>query len=131
MNRSRRSLGILAALGALCATWSCNNPYDLLLHDRFEQAEFNSKVDIVWVIDSSNSMSEIQEEIREEIDLNALDPALVRGVEVDRVVIEGDLNRKRILRAQPEPARKPRPRSRQRYCSRAQTPRVAHRAHRV
>ncbi|MCP4869338.1 MAG: hypothetical protein GY898_11535 [Proteobacteria bacterium] len=42
---------------------SCN-PYDLLIHDRFEQAAFNSDVDILWVVDNSNSMARIQEEVQ-------------------------------------------------------------------
>jgi hypothetical protein len=42
---------------------SCNS-YDLLVHDRFEQADFNSEVDILWVIDDSNSMASAQEAVR-------------------------------------------------------------------
>ena len=47
------------------ALWlgSCN-PYDLLVHDRFEQADFNSEVDILWVVDNSNSMANVQEAVK-------------------------------------------------------------------
>ena len=55
--------GALFAAG-LALAGSCNNPYDLLVHDRFEQAGFNGDVDILWVIDDSNSMSVIQDEIK-------------------------------------------------------------------
>lgn len=57
---------VLSALALLAgaATSSCNNPYDLLVHDRFEQAGFNSQVDILWVVDNSNSMAEIQQEVQ-------------------------------------------------------------------
>ena len=57
------ALALAAGIAAVVHLGSCN-PYDLLVHDRFEQAGFNSDVDILWVIDSSNSMSEIQEQIR-------------------------------------------------------------------
>jgi hypothetical protein len=44
---------------------SChNNPYDLLVHDRFEQADFDGSVDILWVVDNSSSMTEIHAEIQ-------------------------------------------------------------------
>ncbi len=49
----------IAALGPL----SCN-PYDLLMHDRFEQSNFDSDVDILWVVDNSDSMLPIQAEIQ-------------------------------------------------------------------
>mgnify|MGYP001296445914 CR=1 FL=1 len=56
-----------ARLGALALTLallgSCNS-YDLLVHDRFEQADFNSEVDILWVVDSSNSMASAQAEVQ-------------------------------------------------------------------
>ncbi len=42
---------------------SCH-PYDLLVHDRFEQADFNSEVDILWVVDNSNSMASAQAEVQ-------------------------------------------------------------------
>lgn len=54
---------ILLVAGPPAVLGSCN-PYDLLLHDRFEQAAFNSDVDILWVVDSSNSMARIQEEVQ-------------------------------------------------------------------
>lgn len=56
---------LLATLALACVPLlgSCN-PYDLLIHDRFEQAAFNSDVDILWVVDSSNSMARIQEEVQ-------------------------------------------------------------------
>ncbi len=49
-----------AALGALVLLGSCNNSYDLLIHDRFEQGGFNSNVDILWVVDNSSSMTDEQ-----------------------------------------------------------------------
>jgi len=52
-------LASAVGVGAL-ALGSCANPYDLLVHDRFEQAGFNSDVDILWVVDNSNSMSDEQ-----------------------------------------------------------------------
>jgi hypothetical protein len=55
--RSLCAVALVAILG------SCN-PYDLLIHDRFEQAAFNSDVDILWVVDNSNSMARIQEEVQ-------------------------------------------------------------------
>lgn len=57
-------IAALTAVGLVTlAAYSCN-PYDLVLHDRFEQAAFNSDVDILWVIDNSNSMDRIQEEVQ-------------------------------------------------------------------
>lgn len=53
---------LLAALGSL-ALASCNNPYDLLIHDRFEQGGFNSDVDILWVVDNSSSMEDEQTDL--------------------------------------------------------------------
>lgn len=67
MTPSRLRLTSLRPLllgGALFGALSCNNPYDLLVHDRFEQAGFNSRVDILWVVDNSNSMAEIQEQVQ-------------------------------------------------------------------
>ncbi len=52
------------AVAAAAALSSCN-PYDLLIHDRFEQAAFNSDVDILWVVDNSKSMARIQEEVQQ------------------------------------------------------------------
>jgi hypothetical protein len=62
---SARARAILApaALSAAALLGSCN-PYDLLVHDRFEQASFDSDVDILWVVDSSNSMERIREELQ-------------------------------------------------------------------
>jgi len=50
--------GVLGLAGA-----SCTNPYDLLIHDRFEQGGFNSDVDILWVVDSSSSMEDEQQSL--------------------------------------------------------------------
>ena len=64
----RRFSTSLIALGlglSALALGSCNNPYDLLVHDRFEQAGFNSDVDILWVVDNSNSMSNEQTSLAE------------------------------------------------------------------
>jgi|GEM_PF-1381548 len=54
-----RTLALCVALSGL-AVASCTNPYDLLVHDRFEQGGFNSDVDILWVVDNSSSMTEEQ-----------------------------------------------------------------------
>jgi len=40
------------------------NSYDLLIHDRFLQASFSNRVDIMWVVDSSNSMHDNQENLK-------------------------------------------------------------------
>ncbi|MEE2828017.1 MAG: hypothetical protein VX498_02415 [Myxococcota bacterium] len=57
-------LGTVLAAGSLAVALNSCNPYDLVVHDRFEQAAFNSDVDILWVVDSSNSMERIQEEVQ-------------------------------------------------------------------
>jgi len=63
MPSTLRIAAILAASLMAVAAYSCN-PYDLVVHDRFEQAAFNSDVDILWVVDNSNSMDRIQEEVQ-------------------------------------------------------------------
>jgi len=62
MRRSLFRRRLLVPLAALCALalGSCTNPYDLLIHDRFEQGGFNSDVDILWVVDNSSSMTDEQ-----------------------------------------------------------------------
>lgn len=40
------------------------NSYDLLVHDHFAQASFSNRVDILWLIDSSNSMAQDQENLQ-------------------------------------------------------------------
>ncbi len=54
----------LLVAASVVALGSCNNPYDLLVHDRFEQADFDGSVDILWVVDNSSSMTEIHSEIQ-------------------------------------------------------------------
>ncbi len=66
MPRSMYSAALLLlALGTAASVVACpNNPYDLLVHDRFEQADFDGSVDILWVVDNSSSMTEIHDEIQ-------------------------------------------------------------------
>ena len=52
-----------AALGLMLSGMGCNS-YDLLVHDHFAQAAFSNKVDILWVIDSSYSMQQDQENLK-------------------------------------------------------------------
>ncbi len=54
-----------AILGPLLMILGSCNPYDLTLHDRFAQSSFNSDVDILWVVDNSQSMARVQEEVRD------------------------------------------------------------------
>jgi len=55
----------LALLLALPFIGSCSSAYDLLIHDQFKQGSFDSDVDILWVVDNSNSMSRIQQEVQQ------------------------------------------------------------------
>ncbi len=55
------AVGVGIGLGASVA--GCNS-YDLLIHDHFAQASFSNKVDILWLVDSSNSMHQDQENLK-------------------------------------------------------------------
>ncbi len=63
MRRSQHWLLVLLAGVLGLAGASCTNPYDLLIHDRFEQGGFNSDVDILWVVDNSSSMIDEQQSL--------------------------------------------------------------------
>ena len=54
--------GISIGLGA--SNVACNS-YDLLVHDHFAQASFSNRVDIMWVVDSSQSMEENQQNLKD------------------------------------------------------------------
>ncbi len=60
----RRPLATLSAAAALLLGPSCHNQ-DLLVHDQFEQASFDSDVDILWVVDNSQSMSNVQAAVQD------------------------------------------------------------------
>ena len=64
MPSTRTFAAIVAACSTALMAYSCNS-YDLVMHDRFEQAAFNSDVDILWVVDNSNSMEAIQDEVQQ------------------------------------------------------------------
>ena len=55
---------IISGLAAMAVILGSCNAYDLMMHDRFEQAAFDGDVDILWVVDNSNSMARIQEEVQ-------------------------------------------------------------------
>ncbi len=46
-------------LGLFASGLACNS-YDLLIHDHFAQASFSNRVDVLWLVDSSNSMAQDQ-----------------------------------------------------------------------
>jgi len=56
-------LAIGVGTGVLASGIACNS-YDLLIHDRFLQASFSNRVDIMWLVDSSNSMHDNQENLK-------------------------------------------------------------------
>jgi hypothetical protein len=60
----RRLLATIPAAAFLTLLPSCHNQ-DILVHDQFEQASFDSDVDILWVIDNSQSMERIQAAVQE------------------------------------------------------------------
>ncbi len=57
------TMAVGLALGLLLSGAGCNS-YDLLVHDHFAQAAFSNKVDILWLVDSSNSMQQDQENLK-------------------------------------------------------------------
>ena len=62
-SRIRKATIVCCVTAAAVVLGSCN-AYDLMMHDRFEQAAFDGDVDILWVVDNSNSMARIQEEVQ-------------------------------------------------------------------
>lgn len=55
---------LLAAAALAVPVASCHNQ-DLLIHDQFEQSSFDSDVDILWVVDNSQSMERIQAAVQD------------------------------------------------------------------
>ena len=68
MRSAIRKATIISCVAVLLPVLGSCNPYDLMMHDRFEQAAFNGDVDILWVVDNSNSMARIQDEVRQNFD---------------------------------------------------------------
>jgi hypothetical protein len=68
MRSSIRKATIVSCVAVLLPLLGSCNPYDLMMHDRFEQAAFDGDVDILWVVDNSNSMARIQDEVRQNFD---------------------------------------------------------------
>lgn len=62
--RNARLLVALPALALAAGTGACNG-YDLLIHQHYDQASFSNKVDILWIIDNSNSMAQDQANLQE------------------------------------------------------------------
>ena len=55
------------SVGLAASNVACNS-YDLLIHDHFAQASFSNRVDILWQVDSSNSMAGNQANLQTSFD---------------------------------------------------------------
>ncbi len=50
-------------LGLLLLAAGCNN-YDTVIHQHYDQAAFSNKVDVLWIVDNSNSMQGNQDNVK-------------------------------------------------------------------